>query len=503
MPPEKAELSPSTELRRLAGTLREYRSLIGWFVLSAMLSSLALTYIYSEKYLAVKTIMFRPNQKIGSDRMEQPTALGFPVPMLPFEVIGETIEQVGTSERILRPVVSDLKLDVALPNTKTGLGWYYTEAKDRTKKFISDTWLTLKFGRVIKENPTSSAIKLLAANVRIEATRKNYTAVLSVMDKDPSRAAIICDHVADQLVSFMLDLSVQSARRNAAELAARMGEKKLQVDSVRGQIEMLKKDKNLTDLGQESAIYLTSAEQFQRQLLDCQAELSARRAELTNTTAQLEGISANLKATEMTSQDPLHDQLRGSIVEQEVELEGMLKRLPESHPDVQSLKGKLSAARKLIGDVKEIRISSFTTEPNKLHQELSGQQIKLKAQISGLESQADSLSKNVNNAKLRVPSPEVEKTYKDLSLQLEVAEADYRKLAGLVEAARAEEITAAAEVYTLHPATPQEIPIKPVKIYHVSLSVALALVLGLGLACAADYLRLAWSGSATPTGATA
>src|SRR5207244_2062506 len=159
------------------------------------LSALLYTYVFAEKYRATTTILYRPNPESQFEGLPHPQkTMGFPVPMtMPFEALGLTIKRVGTSERILRPVVVDLGLDKKEPNERTGLSYLYYEVKTTLREFVGDVWQFLKYGRVIEENLTSSAILGLAANTSIDTTQKNYTATLTVVDKDPIRAARIVD----------------------------------------------------------------------------------------------------------------------------------------------------------------------------------------------------------------------------------------------------------------------------------------------------------------------
>src|SRR5258707_1129177 len=77
---EQADLRP----------LREHRAFISVFILSAMLSALVLTYIYSERYRAETTIFFKPSDvtRLGT---HSTMALGAPLPTLPYKVVTQTI----------------------------------------------------------------------------------------------------------------------------------------------------------------------------------------------------------------------------------------------------------------------------------------------------------------------------------------------------------------------------------------------------------------------------
>ena len=99
-------------LRDAMQPLREHIAFIVVFVLSAMLSALALTYIYSERYRGEATILFKPAELT---KLTQHTtqALGSPFPSnTAFKAIDQTITQMLDSDALLRQVVADLHLEV-------------------------------------------------------------------------------------------------------------------------------------------------------------------------------------------------------------------------------------------------------------------------------------------------------------------------------------------------------------------------------------------------------
>src|SRR5207244_10652176 len=112
-----------------------------------------------------------------------------------------TIKQVGTSERILRPVVAELGLDQLEPKpVREGLAKYFDDAKEAVREYGKITWQVLKFGRTIEEDRTNVAIRALAPNTSNDTKQKNYLSTLSVIDRSPERAARIADRIGAELI---------------------------------------------------------------------------------------------------------------------------------------------------------------------------------------------------------------------------------------------------------------------------------------------------------------
>ena len=113
--------------------LARYKHLILAFCLSATLSSLGLTYVFSEKYLAYTTILYRPRDAVTFQPKEQ-EALGFPIPFVSYDSIGNTLEELATSDAVAQKVVQTLHLDQ--PKTKgprAGLMGLFRDLKDTVK----------------------------------------------------------------------------------------------------------------------------------------------------------------------------------------------------------------------------------------------------------------------------------------------------------------------------------------------------------------------------------
>jgi len=322
---------PSPEsfgLREMIAVYKRGLKPLTLFVGSAMASSLLLTYVYSERYSATTTILYRPNEAVRFGPQNNQTALGFPVPLLPFEVLGQTISHVGTSERILRPVVEDLGLNRPDTRRRTGLAAYWHRGKEAVKDACGKAWQVLKHGRIIDEDPTSKAIVELAANTKIDTTRKEYVATLSVSDKDPVRAARIVDRIGEELVAFMETLSVGSAKQQGKDLDAQLARKKREIDHVRAEVEGLRASGGFINLEEATSLSLKTAEDLEQELLKNEADLCAARAKLVSIADQRKALEPMQRSSESTSDDPVFNRLRGMKASDEVELRGLLERYP-------------------------------------------------------------------------------------------------------------------------------------------------------------------------------
>lgn len=475
-------------IREKLAVLRRNRGLLILFCLSAALSSLALTYIYAERYHAVTTVIYRPTESIRFHGREA-QALGFPVPMLPFEVIGQTISQIGTSEVILRQVVERLHLDMPEKKEYTGFAKLYHDVKDTVKDYSKKTWQVLKYGRTIEENRTSAAILQLAKDATIEADRKDYTARIEVVDKDPVRAAKIVDEIGTVLVAFIKQESVAPARQQREELDRMMDSRKNEIDAVRKEMEDLRASRKIVSFKEEVTLNLKSADEFDRELRLNEKEIAGARSRLEALKAQRAALSSMIKESETVEQDPVYDRLRQLRAEREARLEGLLKRYPGDHVEVLAARAELKAIEDSLAEVTPKRVGSETTQINELYQKASADEMEAQAELAGLQAAGETLRKDLAELKARFLEPAVETRLDDLAMRLSTLEGTYQQLATAREEMRIAELQSEGEIRVLHPATPQDAPFRPIKVYHVVTSAVLALILGIGLAYVFDFWR--------------
>ncbi len=203
------------------------------FCISATLVSLTITYFISEKYESGTTILYTPTETIHL-RAKGTETFGAPSPVTPFKVILQTIRDAAKNESVLRPVVKKLKLDQEIKAQYDT--WYmrwYEESKAWIKARIMELKSILKYGRIIEEDPTVSAIIKLRKNMDIVSTKDSFIYVLTVRDKFPKRAAMIVDEIGSSLVEFLRNQYLGPARDKLAQL-------KLQVNTINNELDQLR-----------------------------------------------------------------------------------------------------------------------------------------------------------------------------------------------------------------------------------------------------------------------
>lgn len=209
--------------------LVKHRNFILVFCFSAIFTSLALTYIFSEKYRATASVFYRPVER-SLMRQKSTAAFGSPLPVPPFKIISQTLNDAVKSDAILAAVTQELHLDQEIPLHYES--WYerwYKVSKKYVKRQLLDLWEILKFGKIYPETPEIKAIKGLRQSVDIESSKDSYIYLLVATDKYPARAASIVDTTAKHLIQWVKAQGSITASRKRELLAVQLEEKNNEV----------------------------------------------------------------------------------------------------------------------------------------------------------------------------------------------------------------------------------------------------------------------------------
>lgn len=481
-------------LRDIVGLVARQRSLLILFTLSAMVTSLVLTFVFSERFRAATIVMYRPTDavKVQPDvAIPDKTALGFPVPTTTFDAVGDTIERIGKSERVLRRVVVDLGLDQPEQNTKTGIAWLYTETKSTVRNWMKNAWQVMKYGRVIHENPTTDAIIGLMKYVTIE-TRENYTSTITMTDKYPDRAAQIVDKIAVVLVEEVKELSVFAAKEQAEKLAERLAVKGDEIREAQARIEKLKAEGGFNAIDDDMRLRIETAERFEMKLLQNEIALSDAQAALAALKDQREKLEPTVPSSQTVEDDPLYGNLQILQARYEVESEGLGSRLGPNHHKVAEMKDRIAGIDGRMANLGATRVASAVSGANPTYESVRLQEIAAQTRVDGLEAENESLRKATAHTQDRIIKPGVVSELDSLQLKLETLQDDYTHIAAALEEARTAELTNVPEVRVLFPATPIHEPVRPIRIYHVALSGLLAISLGIAAVFLTDFGKTLW-----------
>lgn len=476
------------DLRQYLAPLLRYRSLILTFVVAATLSSVLMTYIVAEKYTATTTVLYQPGESV-TFRPKVHDALGFPMPLVPLESIGNTLDEVAHSDALATQVVRELHLDEKAPITGNIFVRAYKETKDYVKELRGDAMQLLKYGRILPKDPFSDAVAGLKDNLKVKPSTKAYTFELQVTDTNPQRAAMTVDTVGRILSEVLIKADADAAHNVQQRLAPQLKQSTEEVLALRKRIAAFKSRSKVSSLNDELSLRLKSVSSFQDELATVEHSLDAAEQKQKQLASLVAQQPASIPYSATTTQNPITDQLRKQIAQLQVDRSGLLEKFTEKHPEVKAVDAKIADATAALKREDPKQVSSESQGLNEVRQKLLADQLDTEAQIVSLRAKREALQKTVaqdSEQARNLTSKESEQG--ELNLQLAASEKNFALVSEAYEEARVAEAKASSEVMMLNAALVPRAPVMPLKILHVGTTLILSLLLSVGGVFVYDYL---------------
>jgi len=179
-----------------------------------------------EKYDASAILLVRPQQPINLEQNNSGKEFSdFPMANTPVvESASKTYIQIVQSPALIEEVVRELKLDE--PEKKKASGdTIFAKIYDSMKEFIhdmgdyvKDAWATVKYGRLLKDDPFTKAVKDVIAGLTLKAYEDTYAFEIKYSGADPQTAADVANTTARLFIKFLKDMRSSEAKASAGRL---------------------------------------------------------------------------------------------------------------------------------------------------------------------------------------------------------------------------------------------------------------------------------------------
>lgn len=399
-----------------------------------MLSALAITYVYDEKYEAQVTLMLKPSEVMRLKQHQNDNeALGVSLPEdTEFKVISQTLTDLVQSDPILRHITIKLHLDAPDPRDYSAdpfyERWYY-ETRDWFSDTGTDLWSILKYGRVINQNLTDKEVKKLHDDVSIDS-EDSYVFVLKVRDKGEHRVGTIANEIAHDVVARQIENAQGPAALRSTQLRDRLARKAQEIDTDERSISDLLDNAHTASVQEELDKDETIYAGLKSQLLSVRADISQAQATIAGYNEKLSNVGT-----------------RSELGQQSLSADDYRKMVSERLASEISLQGLRDKA------------ASLNYSMDQLHERMQ-----------------------------RLPQLQVE--YDRLDNDRSRAQHDYIQINDALQEQILQERSGVTGLIIAGPATSGDMPKTPIKIYHVGLAGLLGLLVALGIAFVFGYFEI-------------
>ena len=358
------------DIRDYTAVLSQHKWFIVVFCMTAMVSSLAITYAISEKYVTGITILFRPVQTtVLRDKVTE--VFGSPVPVTPFKIIKQTLRDIAANDNVLRPVVVELGLDKK--NEPVYDGWFneiYQRTKKGLKEGMVDAWTLLKYGRLVSEDPVIHAIIKLRDNINVEATKDSFIYILTVKDSVPKRAVMIADLVGEKIVAMLREEYQEPVAQNVLTFKNNLAQKETEILKLREEKKYILESNGIVSLSDETARGVDNLYEMQLELTQIKSRINMTQKRIDEIEKKLQkGTRAILQAEDYKKlmSDKVFEQieLKGLVAKSDYlqiaidELEDKLQHFPDLKKKVENLEMDILSAVKGYEHIKDLYTEAF------------------------------------------------------------------------------------------------------------------------------------------------
>jgi uncharacterized protein involved in exopolysaccharide biosynthesis len=333
--------------------LRRHVYLIGALCIATTLAGYGISFfspLIPEKYDASAIILVRPHDQI---KIEPNNAskefLDFPVAQTPVvETASKTYIQIIQSTALLSEVVRELKLDQKPPKSETEGGTVFEQIYasikalyDDIAPYLRDAVAIVRFGRLLKEDPFTKAVKDVSKGLVLKSYEDTYVFEIKYSDSDPQIAADVANTTARLFIGFMEEMRSSEAKDSADHLKS----------------ELEKSRQRLTDVRQMLRDYKESHQTFLYQ-----PEYDAKLRVISDLTVELAKVDESLASSQSKREDLRRE--RASLLKILDEHRAELAALPAVERELQLRQADVDVANTTYGTVaKELKDAEIKSDP--------------------------------------------------------------------------------------------------------------------------------------------
>jgi uncharacterized protein involved in exopolysaccharide biosynthesis len=313
--------------------LRRHITMIIGVSIVATLAGYAFSFAMPDRYTVTALVLVRPEQpvKLGTEK-ENKEFLNFPMGYASaVETASKTYIQIIKSPALLGQVVTELGLDKEKERDAGGSGkftrflpGFLQPIGQGLKSSLNGLMAMLKYGRVIKDDPFTEAVKEVSDGLSLDAHLDTYLFDIKYTARDPQRAADVANMTASKLVQFVDDMRLSETGLQGGHLKSELEQTRLRLDATRARLESFKMahsvflpnteyDSKLKVIGElEVELAKTDATLVSSQNTLSTVSMKARRARLVQSLQELQaelvplpGIERELSQLEQDVKDAL------------------------------------------------------------------------------------------------------------------------------------------------------------------------------------------------------
>ncbi|MDI7247877.1 MAG: GNVR domain-containing protein [Bacillota bacterium] len=418
-----------------------------WLIFAVVVTGALTAYMVSSRmtsiYQATATIMIRTDNAMGA---------------MPF------VEQMmNVSSNGIRNCMEFLKSRTVVESALARLGWY--------------------------DSLSSEQVGYWQKSLSVQQVQGTDVARLSVESDSPEKAAAFLNTLIEVFKDYSQRMNQESARAAREFIAQQLAISEGALRRAEDALLQYKKSSRVVEPSAETRSQIEKIAAIEKDLAGAEVELGAARAERQEIERSLRSADPTLVTSTTLVNNPLVQQYRVRLSDLETELAGARERYTDNHPTVVSLKAQIAEVKAKLSQEVENVVGSQTRSLNPIHQELRTRLVENEARSVGLEAKQSALRQMLLDAEAKLAvTPQKEMDVARLVREQRVDEEIYVMLRTKYEEMRITEAMKVSDVYVVDRATVPDTPVKPRKPLNTAIAAFLGLFVAVGMAFVMEYM---------------
>jgi uncharacterized protein involved in exopolysaccharide biosynthesis len=342
-----------------------------------------------------------------------------------------------------------------------------------------------------KLTPRENAIRRLRKKLKIEAIADSNLVSVKYESNDPE----LSREVVESLIDLYLDEHVQLHRNPGTHefLSRQTAEVGNQLRNNEELLRALKNETGLISPTEQLTALVGQVTKLQDQHVDVQAQSAELSGQVVSLREKLASLSKTLVLEETEGvANHASDGMRGQLYALQMEEKGLLASHTDEHFRVRRIRQQIEEAKKIL-DAEDDSRTEMTVGPNRVYEEAELELILKEPLLAALTEKEKALARLLAEAKSELQSlNDNQIKVAQLTREVEIQEANYRKYAIDTEQARIDHSLETARISNIavaQPATLQPYPASPKVALNLLLGFIAAVCASCGLAFASESLQ--------------
>lgn len=325
----------------------------------------------------------------------------------------------------------------------------------------------------------------MAKRILIQPIRDTELISVKVQASTPEEAKKLSNFLTVAFTERLTSMVRSEQKEVRAFIGARLEESKQELERA---------EKALADYKREQkAVALTERT---RSLVDWQTNINRLSAENRVASASAQARAATVdrqlggENVGVIADNPLIQQYKAKLADQQVELAGLLTKYNDKHPRVISAQATIENTKAMLNTEIAKVVNSEAPSMNPLHQLLLQNKIQAQAEIAANSAQQGAIARIMVEGDQELAAvPEKEQGLAKVTRDAAVAQDIYAMLARRHEEAKISEVMQPTEVQVVDIAATPSSPVRPAKTLNVIVASLLGLLIGTGIAVVLGTVR--------------